>query len=304
MAGPSSTRELRIRVLDRLRHMFGKTDDHTLLEQDTFKRYFDKNVRVTKRLEEGDMVFLDRPKHEPKITKERAEQIAKSKLLPKSTGKLRVIRANHDFIVTDQAAAKLSVSVDRCSKALSDSTTPEDHNLESDMKNPDFPLPHSIVNEKSAFFSDGSAYHQYEIADTQSPLHIACKELDPKTTSDPQPIPVDKPTHSLPGVPQQAQLVTKTFFPIHLSPHPANLFESEFISDDAGLLKTAIGRPLHFTRLQYGADKVRMPADKRFPSFRKYRQPYISPPPCCLLAGRRNEISREPEMRRRGRPSI
>lgn len=51
--------EPRIQVLDHLRHMFGKENDCSLLSQAAFKRYFEKNVRLTKRLKQGDMVFLD-----------------------------------------------------------------------------------------------------------------------------------------------------------------------------------------------------------------------------------------------------
>lgn len=51
------------------------------------------------------MVFLDLPKHEPKTAKERDEQIAKSKLLPKWTGPFSVIRDYPDVVVADQAGA-------------------------------------------------------------------------------------------------------------------------------------------------------------------------------------------------------
>lgn len=104
------------------------------------------------------MVFLDRPKHEPKTAKERDEQIAKSKLLPKSTVPFRVIRAYPDVVVIDEASAELPVSIHRCSKAPDENTTLNDLNLESDMTNPTFPLPHPIVNENSEFFSSGPAY--------------------------------------------------------------------------------------------------------------------------------------------------
>lgn len=68
---------------NRLRHMFGKVGDPTLLAQGTYKRYFDKTVRVKKRFNEVYTVFLDRPMYEPETSKERDQQIVKSKRLPK-----------------------------------------------------------------------------------------------------------------------------------------------------------------------------------------------------------------------------
>lgn len=66
--------------------MFGKAYDLSLLSQDAYNRYFDNNFHVTKRLNDGDMVFFDQPKQEPKTAKECDEQIAKSKLLSKYAG--------------------------------------------------------------------------------------------------------------------------------------------------------------------------------------------------------------------------
>lgn len=51
--------------------MFGKADDRSRLAQAAYTNYFNKHVRVMKRLNDGKMVFLDIPKHEPKTAKER-----------------------------------------------------------------------------------------------------------------------------------------------------------------------------------------------------------------------------------------
>lgn len=97
--------------------MFGKAEDRILLARASYKRYFNKNLRVTKRFDTGGMSFLGQPKHEPKTAEERDEQIAKSKLLPKSTGHFYVISAYLNVVVIYQAGSKLPVSVDPCSKA-------------------------------------------------------------------------------------------------------------------------------------------------------------------------------------------
>lgn len=92
------------------------------------------------------MIFLDRPKHEPMMEKEREEKIDKYRLLRNSTGILPVT-AYPDIIVVDQDGAELPVCAGRCSKDPNDSTKLDDPNLESDMTNPDFSLPYPIVNE-------------------------------------------------------------------------------------------------------------------------------------------------------------
>lgn len=97
--------------------MFGKAADGTILPQASYKRYLDKNVRVTKGFDTGDMVFFDRPKHKPKTAKEPDEQIAKSKFLTKSICAFQVIRAYQVLLIVDQVDAKLAVSIDRCSKS-------------------------------------------------------------------------------------------------------------------------------------------------------------------------------------------
>lgn len=101
MVGPPKTCELRIRVIDCLSNNFAGGDDLSRLAQAACKKYLDKIVRVTKRFNDGDMVFLQRPKHKPKIAKERDEHIAKLKLLPRATGPYIVIRAYSNVIFLD-----------------------------------------------------------------------------------------------------------------------------------------------------------------------------------------------------------
>lgn len=194
MVSPPSTRELRMRFLDRLRHIFSSADNRTRLAQAAYKRYNDKNKRVTKRFNNGDMVFIDRPKHEPKISKERDEQIAKSKLLPKSTGPFKVISSYPDVTVVEQDGVKLPVSVDRCSRAPDTNSTPKNPNLESDMTNPAFPLPRPLVTEHTKVFVNEPAHQTSETAAAHFSLHVRRADLDP-TIPCPDPIvPPDKTT--------------------------------------------------------------------------------------------------------------
>lgn len=145
-----------------------------------------------KRFGEGDMVFLDQPKYEPKTGKERDNQIDKSKLLPKSTGPFRFICEYRDVIVVNEADAELPVYVCRCSKAPANNINPTNHKLESDMKTR--PSPHPIVNENSKFFSDGSAHHPSKTMAANSPLQITHQVIDPKNISAPEPFPMDNTT--------------------------------------------------------------------------------------------------------------
>lgn len=177
--------------------MFCKSDNLSLLAQVAYKRYFDKKEGFTTQFEEGDMVFLDQPKHKAKTAKERDKPIAKSNLLPKSTGPLLGIRDYPDVIVVYQADSELPVSVDLCSNTPAKNKTPDDPKIESDMTNPAFPLPHPIINENYEFFSDGFAYHPSETAATQSPFHISLHELDSKKNFAPNSIPIDKQTPQL-----------------------------------------------------------------------------------------------------------
>lgn len=108
------------------------------------------------------MVFLDRPKHEPKTAKERDEDVAKSKLLPEATGPYRVIWSYPDVIPLDIEGAELPDTVDRCSKEL-------------------------IVSENTKSFSGEAAYHPIETDGAQYPIHIYRNELDPTNTSSPLP---------------------------------------------------------------------------------------------------------------------
>lgn len=160
--------------------MFGKAEDRTLLDQATHKIYFDINVHATKRLKDGQMVFMDRQKHKQKIVNEIHEQIAKSKHLPKSTGLLRVKRNYHDVIAFDIESSELPVSVNHCYKAPAENAALEEPNLESNMNETALPLPHPIIN-----ISDGPEYQLSETAVAHSPLHIGRHELDRKSTSAP-----------------------------------------------------------------------------------------------------------------------
>lgn len=103
MVGMQTTGEPRIQILCLLLQLVGKAENRTLLAQAAYKRYFDYKVRVTKRFNEGHMVFLDINKNELKICKESDEQSTTSKLLPKSIGgPFRVIRAYPDAFDVDQ----------------------------------------------------------------------------------------------------------------------------------------------------------------------------------------------------------
>lgn len=64
-------------------------------------------------INEGDMVFLGRPKNEPKTARDREEQIVKLKHLIKSTGPLIVTRAYHDEIDVEKADAEIPIPVNR-----------------------------------------------------------------------------------------------------------------------------------------------------------------------------------------------
>lgn len=158
--------------------MFGNSEDRSLLVQAACKRYFEKNVHVSKRFNDGDMAFIDRPKHELKTTKERDEQIAKSKLLPKSSIPFRVIRDYSDVIVIDQAGAKLPVSLEHCSKVPAENKAPDNPNLESDITNPGFPFP-PIVKRTRCFSPKNPPIIQPKRT-LRNPLQIARQKLDPK----------------------------------------------------------------------------------------------------------------------------
>lgn len=93
MVYTTSTNEFQIQVLDGLRLILDKAEDRNLLAKAFYKWYVQKNVSVTKRFNEGDIFFLDRPKNEPKTAKTRDKQIEKSKTLTKATGPSRIIRA-------------------------------------------------------------------------------------------------------------------------------------------------------------------------------------------------------------------
>lgn len=168
--------------------MFGKANDRTLLARTVYKRYFDKNVRIAKRSDTSVMVFLGRPKHEPKTAKERDEKIVMSKLLPKSTCPFRVIRTYPGVIVVDQVSARLPVSLDQCSKYPAKSSTQLDPNFESDLTNPPFTYDIPSLTKTLSFSSEDCAYHPSESADAQAPVHIFRRQLDPKTASDLNPI--------------------------------------------------------------------------------------------------------------------
>lgn len=139
MVGPSTTRKLRIRVIDQLYHIFGAAEDRSSFAQAAYKNYFGKTV-----FDNGDMVFLYRQKHEPKSVMEREEHIAKSKLLPKYNAPHRVIWAYPDVIFYDIKEAELSVSGDSCPKALDSNSTSADPNKPTNITNSAFPLPHPI----------------------------------------------------------------------------------------------------------------------------------------------------------------
>lgn len=168
MFGPPSTSELRIRVLDRLRHMFSNAKDGSLLAPTVYKRYFDKNVRVMKSVEEGDIAFLDRQKQKLKTEKERDEQIDKSKLLPKSTGPSVLSGLTcMSCSSTEPVPNCLFLSTDAVK--LQPKTQHRQTRSLIRYDKPSFPLPHPIVNENSQLFSEGPAHHLSKTAAAQSP---------------------------------------------------------------------------------------------------------------------------------------
>lgn len=82
MLAPPPSREIRTRFLYILRHMFGKADDSFRLAPTAYDRYFDRRFGITKRFSDGDSVFLDHPKQEPKIAQERANTLASRSSFP------------------------------------------------------------------------------------------------------------------------------------------------------------------------------------------------------------------------------
>lgn len=58
-----SSVNLKFQVPDRLRLMFCNAYDRSLMAHATYKRYVDKYVSVTRRLNDGDMVTGEHPTH-------------------------------------------------------------------------------------------------------------------------------------------------------------------------------------------------------------------------------------------------
>lgn len=177
MVSTPSTRELRIRVVDRIFNMFGKAHDRTLFGQAAYKRCLEENVRVTKRFDKSDRVFLDLPKHDPKTTKERNEQIDQSKLVPKPTSQFQDIRAYPDVIVVYQG--EIAVFVDRCSKSPAENATPTDPILYSDMTNPAL----SNRQRKLLVLLRRSRILPVRNRRSKIPLHVAHHEIEPSKKS-------------------------------------------------------------------------------------------------------------------------
>lgn len=163
------------------------------------------------------MAILDRHKHEPKKAKERDEQIAKSKLLPKSTDPFRFIRDYAYVIVIHQSGAVLPLSFYRFSKVPNENCRSDTPNLKSNMTNPTFVLPHQIFNQNSEFYSEVSAYHPSKNTWAQSPLHIVRHIRDPNKMSAPDRMPLDKPQTQTPSNAPIRSTSSNRHLPTHLT---------------------------------------------------------------------------------------
>lgn len=153
------------------------------------------------------MIFLDRPKHEPKTAKERDEHIENSKLLSKSNSPFCVLVAYPDVIVIEQDGTEIPVSVDRCSKGNPENAVPDNSNLKTDRNSPDFRLPHPLVTENTEVFVNEPTYHPSE----KPPSKASIKSLRTNSTgqSKSQILPFLTPTNQMHGLPL-LHLITRT----------------------------------------------------------------------------------------------
>lgn len=90
MAEGASTKSIRDAILKRMSKIFNPTDLSLYHAQRTYKKAYDKHVRRPKRSNVGDHVFVDVPPTEATTSEERAADISKSKLGPRSNGPLKV----------------------------------------------------------------------------------------------------------------------------------------------------------------------------------------------------------------------
>ena len=94
--------------------MFDQADSRSAVARALYKKYADRSVRHEPVFSKRDFVFLSRPPDKAKTAREKAEDLAQSKLRLKTLGPFEVIDANAETVTIIWDRLPLTVSIDRC----------------------------------------------------------------------------------------------------------------------------------------------------------------------------------------------
>ena len=103
-------RQMKARVLDKLRLMSARAEEKARRAQVSYKRYFDRRVRHVPQFEVGDWVYIDNP---PNLNMQTSTDEVSRKLKPKKAGPYQVKQVHSHTAVVDEDGLLNTVSTDR-----------------------------------------------------------------------------------------------------------------------------------------------------------------------------------------------
>ena len=159
---------LRMRLIRQLSTLQKRTATILQKAQARYKNDFDKKVRVELKLRRGDFVYIDRPPTWAMTQADKDKFQNKSKLMPKTTGPLQVLKATAETATIDEDGISNTVSIDRVTLAP---RCPDNDTV----SNTDTPTTKEGRDERFAPFSQ-------DVGDTEQQLQEASEVAEPKTT--------------------------------------------------------------------------------------------------------------------------